>query len=97
MAIYTNNIESFWAIVKRAWFGQHPHYSRRYTDLYIQEACYKQNMPKENGAKRFAYSVAVCESEFTKLKCYSNIEQPEEMNVLFMGDNSYIAKMISRM
>lgn len=41
--VHTNTIESFWAIVKRAWYGQHHHYSRKYMQLYISEACYKYN------------------------------------------------------
>jgi transposase-like protein len=41
--IHTNSIEGFWALVKRAWYGQHHHYSRRYMPLYISEACYKFN------------------------------------------------------
>ena len=41
--IHTNSIESFWAIIKRAWYGSHHHYSRKYMSLYIAEACYKYN------------------------------------------------------
>ncbi len=41
--IHTNTIESFWAIVKRAWYGSHHHYSRKYMPLYIAESCYKYN------------------------------------------------------
>lgn len=41
--IHTNNIEGFWSLVKRAWYGQHHHYSRKYMSLYISEACYKYN------------------------------------------------------
>jgi len=41
--IHTNSIESFWAIIKRAWYGTHHHYSRKYMPLYIAEACYKYN------------------------------------------------------
>lgn len=40
---HTNTIEGFWALVKRAWYGQHHHYSRKYMPLYIAEACYKYN------------------------------------------------------
>ena len=40
---HTNTIEGFWALVKRAWYGQHHHYSREYAGLYISEACYKYN------------------------------------------------------
>jgi len=42
--VHTNNIEGFWALVKRAWYGSHHHYSRKYLPLYIAEACYKFNM-----------------------------------------------------
>lgn len=48
--IHTNNIEGFWALVKRAWYGQHHHYSRKYMPLYISEACYKYNKRKEASA-----------------------------------------------
>lgn len=41
--IHTNSIESFWAIVKRAWYGSHHHYSRKYMPLYIAESCFKYN------------------------------------------------------
>lgn len=43
---HTNTIESFWAIVKRSWYGSHHHYSRKYMPLYIAEACYKYNRRK---------------------------------------------------
>lgn len=41
--IHTNTIEGFWALVKRAWYGQHHYYSVKYMPLYIAEACYKYN------------------------------------------------------
>lgn len=41
--VHTNTIESFWALVKRAWYGQHHHYSRKFMSLYIAEAAYKYN------------------------------------------------------
>ncbi|HXT09368.1 MAG TPA: IS1595 family transposase [Roseiarcus sp.] len=41
--IHTNSIEGFWSLVKRAWYGQHHHYSRKYMPFYIAEACYKCN------------------------------------------------------
>jgi transposase-like protein len=36
--IHTNSIEGFWSLVKRAWYGSHHHYSRKYMPLYISEA-----------------------------------------------------------
>ena len=44
--IYTNGIEGFWAIIKRAWYGTHHHYTRKYASLYIAEATYKFNNRK---------------------------------------------------
>jgi transposase-like protein len=41
--VHTNTIEGFWSLVKRAWYGSHHHYSRKYMPLYIAEACYKYN------------------------------------------------------
>jgi transposase-like protein len=40
---HTNTIEGFWSLVKRAWYGSHHHYSKKYMDLYITEAAYKYN------------------------------------------------------
>lgn len=40
---HTNTIEGFWSLLRRAWFGQHHHYSTAYTPLYVAEACYKYN------------------------------------------------------
>ena len=41
--VHTNNIEGFWALIKRAWYGSHHHYSRKYMPLYIAETCFKFN------------------------------------------------------
>ena len=41
---HTNTIEGFWSQVKRAWYGSHHHYSRRWMGEYIGEACYKYNI-----------------------------------------------------
>ncbi len=57
--IHTNSIESFWAIIKRAWYGAHHHYSRKYMPLYIAEACYKYNRRKSATAFRDSMSLFV--------------------------------------
>lgn len=49
-SIHTNSMEGFWALVKRAWYGQHHSYSRKYATLYIGEACYKYNSRKSDTA-----------------------------------------------
>lgn len=40
---HTNTIEGFWSLLKRAWYGQHHHYSTGYTPLYVAERCYVYN------------------------------------------------------
>ena len=44
--IYTNTIEGFWSLLKRAWCGTHHHYARKYTPLYAIEAFWKFNYRK---------------------------------------------------
>ncbi len=46
--VHTNTIEGFWSLVKRAWYGTHHHYSRRWIGTYIAEACYKYNIRHAN-------------------------------------------------
>lgn len=49
-ATHTNTIEGFWAIVKRAIYGQFRHVSRRYLPLYLNEITYRYNMRRRDGA-----------------------------------------------
>jgi len=41
--VHTNTIEGFWGLLKRAWYGQHHHYSVEFSSAYVVEACYKYN------------------------------------------------------
>lgn len=41
--VHTNSIEGFWALIKRAWYGSHHHYSKKYMPLYIAETSWKYN------------------------------------------------------
>lgn len=41
--VQTNTIESFWSLLKRAWYGSHHRYSRRSIGLYVSVGCYKYN------------------------------------------------------
>ena len=43
---HTNTIEGFWALIKRAWYGQHHHYSDKWANHYISETAYKYNNRK---------------------------------------------------
>ena len=51
-ATHTNTIEGFWSLLKRAWYGQHHHYSKPYTLLYLAESYWKYNMRKNDNAFR---------------------------------------------
>ena len=51
---HTNTIEGFWAHVKRAWYGQHHHFSAKYIDRYIAELAWKYNRRNRDGRKVFA-------------------------------------------
>ena len=57
--VHTNTIKGFWSFIKRAWYGQHHHYSTGYTPLYLAEACYKYNYRE---ADRFAKFLEECMS-----------------------------------
>ena len=45
--VHTNTIEGFWSLLKRAWYGSHHHYRRKFTPLYVAESCYKYNHRKD--------------------------------------------------
>lgn len=47
---HTNGIEGFWSLVKRAWYGSHHQYTRRYMPLFIAEACWKHNQRRNENA-----------------------------------------------
>lgn len=47
---HTNSIEGFWSLLKRAWYGSHHHYSRRYMPLFIAESCWKHNQRRSPDA-----------------------------------------------
>ena len=41
--VHTNTIEGFWSLLKRAWYGTHHHYQRKFMPLYVAEAAWKYN------------------------------------------------------
>lgn len=55
---HTNTIEGFWSIIKRAWYGSHHHYRKRYTPLYVGEAVWKYNRRRQENL--FGDFVASC-------------------------------------
>lgn len=55
--VHTNNIESFWAIVKRGIIGQFHKVSPKYLDAYLDEFSYRYNGRKVDGAVMFDRTV----------------------------------------
>ena len=60
--VHTNSIEGFWAGVKRAWYGQHHHYTKKYTPLYIAESVFKYNTRQLSSSEVFikAMNATLC-------------------------------------
>ena len=46
---HTNTIEGFWALLKRAWYGTHHHYTDEHSIAYVVESCYKYNARNRQG------------------------------------------------
>ena len=46
---HTNTIEGFWALLKRAWYGTHHHYTDEHSIAYVVESCYKYNARDRQG------------------------------------------------
>ena len=40
-------MEGFWGLLKRAWYGTHHHYTRKFAGLFVAEACWKYNHRKD--------------------------------------------------
>lgn len=51
-SITTNGIESFWALVKRAYIGVHHWWSRKHTQRYLDGASFRANAKGLDGAER---------------------------------------------
>ncbi len=47
---HTNTIEGVWALLKRAWYGSHHHYSRHWMPLFLAEATWKYNRRNDKDA-----------------------------------------------
>lgn len=47
---HTNTIEGVWALVKRAWYGSHHHYSKHWMPLFVAESAWKYNHRSDGNA-----------------------------------------------
>ena len=48
--VHTNTIEGVWALLKRAWYGTHHHYTKRFTPLFVAETAWKYNHRADENA-----------------------------------------------
>ena len=48
--IHTNTIEGVWALLKRAWFGSHHHYTKQFMPLFVAESTWKYNHRDDENA-----------------------------------------------
>jgi hypothetical protein len=56
--VHTNNIESFWSLLKRGVMGQFHHVSKKYLPLYLNEFSYRHN--NRRNPAMFADLVSTC-------------------------------------
>ncbi len=54
----TNEVEAFFALIKRAHYGTHHHYSKAHIDSYITEAAFKWNTRKIDCVERTKAAIA---------------------------------------
>jgi len=73
--VHTQNIESYWATLKRGLFGTFHHVDAAYLGSYLNEFEFRFNRRKVSDAERFASLVA--STRGTRLTWYCETEQPE--------------------
>jgi transposase-like protein len=56
--VHTNNIESFWALLKRGIIGTYHNVSKKYLPLYLNEFQFRQN--NRNNEDIFGEAIAGC-------------------------------------
>lgn len=63
--VHTNNIESFWAILKRGIHGIYHQVSRKHLDRYVDEFEFRWNHRKSNDPIKFYYMMKECQGRLT--------------------------------
>jgi len=56
--VHTQNIDSFWALLKRGVMGTYHHISKKYLPLYLNEFSFRHN--NRNEADIFGKAIAGC-------------------------------------
>ncbi len=74
-AVHTQNIESYWANLKRGLFGIYHHVDAGYLGCYLSEFDFRFNRRKITDAERFAALVAQVSGK--RVLWYCQTEQPE--------------------
>ena len=56
---HTNGIESFWALLKRGYYGTFHHFSAKHLQRYVDEFAERQNTLSMEPIERFAHFVKI--------------------------------------
>ena len=68
---HTNNIESFWSLIKRGIVGQYHKISKRYLQNYLDEFSFKYNNKEISNIFEYLLSNALITSKINKLATYT--------------------------
>ena len=58
--VHTNNMESFWSLLKKAYYGTHHYMSPKHMQLYVDEAVMRFNMRNNVSSTKIALAVCSC-------------------------------------
>ena len=72
--VHTNNIEAFWAVLKRTIGGTYTHVSPRHLDRYLAEQVYRFNEREEQDGPRFVGATKMTEGKRLTYKALTNKE-----------------------
>ena len=58
--VHTNSIESFWSLLKKAYYGTHHYMSPKHMQLYVDEAVMRFNLRNHVSSTKIAVAVSGC-------------------------------------